>query len=129
MADHKTRESNARAVLSIVLVAGLWLLVSAQVLGYGAGGDRAVAVEIGAGIALVILSALQLATGASHRLSVLVVWVGVLLFVAPVVLRYGYLDRIEAAYVNDMLTAVVVIAAGVLAARWTSRAKEPAPRP
>lgn len=48
---------------------------------------------------------------------VLVMGTGLGLVIAPVALRYGYLDRVVPAYVNDIAVGLVVLSAGF----WLSR--------
>ncbi len=90
---------------------GWWLL------GYGYA-QRALTVDVLAAVVLLALSSLRLlAWSASRGVPVLVMSTGMLLVIAPVVLRYGYLDRVVAAYVNDIAVGLVVLAAGF----WLSR--------
>lgn len=106
----------SRLPLLVVLSAGLWLPIGAYVLGYG-DARRAVPVGIFAAAALVVLASVQLLDAPSRSLSRLVVWVGVGLAVAPVALRYGYIDRIDSAYVNHIAVGAVVVLAGVRVVR------------
>lgn len=101
----------------IVLAVGLWLLAGWWLLGYGYA-HRAVTVEVLAGVVLLALSSFRLlAWSASRGVPVLVMGTGLLLVIAPVVFRYGYLDRVVAAYVNDIAVGLLVLAAGF----WLSR--------
>ena len=120
--DGSTSSAAARAASGLVLLAGIWLLVGWLVLGYSEA-QRAVPVDIGAGLALVALAGYQLLDRPSRRASSLVVWVGVLLVVAPFALQYGYLEPVVAAIVNQLVAGVVVIGAGIAAARATPRSR------
>lgn len=108
----------------VVLLCGLWLLVGWWLLGYGYA-QRAVTVDVLAAVVLLALSSLRLlAWSASRGVPVLVMSTGMLLVIAPVVLRYGYLDRVVVAYINDIAVGLVVLAAGF----WLSRQKAPTRR-
>lgn len=113
--------TTTRPLTGMVLAAGLWLLVSWLVLGHE-DATRAVTVAVGAGVALTTLAAVQLLSGPSHLLSVLVVWTGVLLVLAPFALRYGYVEPVVPAIVNHLVVGVLVVVAGVVLARRTSEA-------
>ena len=107
----------SRAPALIVLVAALWLLAAWWLLGYGYA-QRAVTVDVLAGLVLLALSAFRLlAWSASRGVPVSVMSIGMLLVIAPIVLRYGYVDRVVAAYVNDIAVGLIVLAAGF----WLSR--------
>lgn len=109
----------ARAPLTVVLVAGLWLLVSWALLGYESA-QRAVIVQVIAGVLLVVLAGMALTGRVGHRACVAVVVVGLVVAAAPVFIRYGYLDREVLAYVNGIFTGLLVAAAGVVAAKRAS---------
>lgn len=54
---------------------------------------------------------------ASRGVPVLLISSGLLLVLAPVVLRYGHTDRVVAAYVNDITVGLIVALAGLVAFR------------
>ena len=112
--------SATRAPLVVVLLAGAWLTVASRLLGYEEA-SRAVPVEVTAGIALVVLAGVQLIDVPSRSLSRLVVWTGAILVMAPVALRYGYIERIVPAYVNHIAVGLLVLAAGLVTARQATR--------
>lgn len=93
-------------------VAACWLVARVRLRA------PAVTVEVLASAGLLALSSLRLlAWSASRGVPVLVMGIGLLLIIAPVVFRYGYLDRVVAAYVNDIAEGLVVLTAGF----WLSR--------
>lgn len=119
MQNTRSRTATTRPLTGLVLGAGLWLLVSAVLLGY-TDATRALAVGVGAGLVLASLATVQLLGGRSHVLSVLMVWTGVVLVLAPFALQYGYLEPVVAAMVNHVVVGLLVVAAGVLLSRRTS---------
>lgn len=112
-------ESTARVATGVVLGAAVWLLFGWFVLGYP-DAQRAVFADVVLGLALAAVSAFQLVDRPGHRASVVVVWLGLLLALAPVVLQHGYVEPVVAAYVNDIVVGLVVVVSGAVAARATS---------
>ena len=110
--------TTTRPLTVLVLGAGLWLLVSGVLLGY-TDAPRALAVGVGTGLVLTSLATVQLLGGRSHVLSVLMVWTGVALVLAPFALQYGYLEPVVSAMVNHVLVGLLVLVAGVLLSRRT----------
>lgn len=109
-----------RPVTMLVLAAGVWLLVGWWILGYQ-GATRAVSADVVAGLVLTSLATMQLLSGASHLLSVLTVWTGLGVVLAPLALQYGYFEPVVPAFLNDLVVGVVVVGAGVVLARRTRR--------
>jgi hypothetical protein len=120
--------SLVRAAHTLPLIAGGWLLFAGQVLGHG-DAPRAVPVAVTLGLLLSAVSLLQLAKGPQHAPSVLLVWIGVALVAAPVLLRYGYIDRIAGAYVSQIVSGVVALAVGLWSSKVTTPKDVPNPRP
>lgn len=88
--------------------------------------EHAVAVDLVLGVAIAALAGFRLRAGAAGRgVAVLLIWAGILRVMAPVVFRYGHVERAAPAYVNDVVVGLVVLIAGVLAARH-ERAAGPA---
>lgn len=112
-------QRGARAAHGVTLLLGVWLLVGWAVLGH-AYAERAVTTALIAGTVLIVLSIKQLLAGPAHWASVSLVWVGLALVAAPVVLRYGYTDRVDAAYANQIAIGLVVGAIGLWSARRTT---------
>lgn len=116
--ESRRRRSRAaaasRAPGLVCLAAGGWLLVAPWLLGHG--DVRApLAVDLGLGVVLVGLASFRLlARPASRGVPALATSAGLLLVIAPVVLRYGHTDRVVAAYVNDILVGLLVAAAGLV---------------
>ena len=97
------------------LVAGGWLLLAPLLLDHR---RASLAVELGLGLALLVLATFRLlAPAASSGVPVLVTSVGLLLVIAPVVFRYGDTERVVSAYVNGILVGLVVTAAGLVMSR------------
>lgn len=119
MQTTQSRTTTTRPLTGLVLGAGLWLLVSALILGYTEA-TRALGVGVGAGLVLTALATVQLLGGTSHVLSVLMVWTGVVLLLAPFALQYGYLEPVVAAMVNHVVVGVLVVVAGFLLSRRTA---------
>ena len=111
-----SRATTTRPLTFLVLTAGAWLLVGWSILGYE-DATRAVFVDVLAGLALLTLATVQLLYGPTHRLSVLMVWTGLAVALAPHVLQYGYVEPVVPAFVNDMIVGVVVMGAGALLSR------------
>ena len=114
-----SRATTTRPLTCLVLAAGAWLLVGWSILGYG-DATRAVFVDVLAGLALMSLASVQLLYGPTHRLSVLMVWTGLAVALAPLVLQYGYVKPVVPAFANDLIVGVVVMGAGALLARRTA---------
>lgn len=112
--------ATTRPVTMLVLAAGAWLFVAWWLLGY-ADATRAVGADLVAGLVLTSLATVQLLSGPSHLLSVLIVWAGLGLVIAPLALQYGYFEPVVPAFVNDLVVGVVVMGAGVLLSRNTRR--------
>ena len=111
-----------RAPAMVCLVAGAWLLLAPWVLEYS-GFAAPLSVDLGLGLVLIALAAFRLLAGdASRGVPVLTTSAGLLLVIAPVVLRYGDTDRVVAAYVNDVLIGLLVAAAGVVMSRTAAAA-------
>lgn len=128
--DRESSRGRARAVGAgrapalVCLVAGAWLLLAPWVLDYS-GFAAALSVDLGLGLVLVTLAAFALLAGDAGRgVPVLTTSAGLLLVIAPVVLRYGHTDRAVAAYVNDVLIGLLVAAAGFLMSRAASAADD-----
>ncbi len=106
-----------RAPALVCLVAGGWLLLAPWLLDHR-GARAPLAVDLVLGVALLALATFRLlARSASRGVPVLITSAGLLLVIAPVVLRYGHTDRVVAAYVNDILVGLLVAAAGLLLSR------------
>lgn len=106
-----------RAPELVCLAAGGWLLLAPWLLDYR-GARAPLAVDLGLGVVLVVLATFRLlARPASRGVPVLATSTGLLLVIAPVVLRYGHTDRVVAAYLNDILIGLLVAAAGLVMSR------------
>ena len=111
--------SSQRAPLLGLLAVGAWLPVSWLVLRYG-DASYAAAADVVLGLALLGVTALQLAAYPSPPvLRTLTVGIGLLLVIAPVVVRAGDQGRNAAAYVNTMACGLLVVGLAVLAFRRT----------
>ena len=111
--------AGAPAVSAGLLAAGVWLLMAWAVLDYEQA-QRAVFVDVAAGITLTTLGLLSLRHADSHRLWVLVAWAGAVLTIAPFALQYGDIQTVLSAYVNHAVVGVIVLAIGVWGAKKTS---------
>lgn len=102
----------------VLLAIGIWLPLANFVLGYSEAGDARV-VESVLGASLIWFSVWKLTGRAlangTPRYAALI---GVLLLIAPVVVRYGFgSERAVAGYLNSMLLGAVVIGVSV----WMGR--------
>lgn len=126
MQDTRTTRSGpgTKAANGLVLVLGLWLMVSWLLYernrGFAFDGERHMYVGIIAGAWLMTFAAYQLLSGASRLASTLTVWTGIVLILLPIALRYGYLDRNALAYANHIITGLLVIGAGVYTSKRTT---------
>lgn len=100
-----------------LLTIGVWLPLSWLALGY-ADASYGAAANVVFGLALLGAVGLQLADDRPPlALRTLTVWIGLLLVVAPIVVRAGEQGPSAAAYVNTMLCGALVAGLGL----WTSR--------
>ncbi len=109
--------SKPGAPLLGLLAIGAWLPVSWLVLRYG-DASYAAAADIVLGLALIAVTALQLGDDRPQNvLRTLTVGIGLLLVIAPIVVRAGEQGRSAAAYINTMACGLLVVGLGL----WTSR--------
>ena len=109
----------APAISAGLIAAGVWLLMAWAVLDYEQA-QRAVFVDVAAGITLTTLGLLSLRHADSHRLWVAVAWAGTVLTIAPFALQYGDIQTVLTAYVNHAVIGLIVLAIGVWGAKKTS---------